>query len=480
MKKITLSVAAMALLATTAMAAEEVKVEKPKPTNIQEMFAMGEVDGRIRFNSFYWDYAAANTASLTDNGVYGVGGSLIYSTAKLGGLSATAGMYYSTAFTDINQTNISWMRAGKDLFSRQKVKELNDYTMMNLAQAYIQYDLGKTTIKVGQQLWNSLLTNANDTKMIPNSFMGVTVTSKDIAGVEARAFYFTSTRLRDHEASHDFVTFQDENNASWMNNDDAAINKALKYSTLKAAGMATDHDMNGADITYTGIKGLKATVTHNMVPEIVLQEAAEASYKVEMGDISITPAARVIVQKDLVGGKLDGKQIANLGGKADDYSNANSLSGYVWMAKVAAATKNGIAVQYGYSQVADMADMLAPWRGFATGGYTRAMAQYNWNANTITHMLQAKVDLGKMKVLEGSSIVARYAIQDFDDKKSGVQGDSNIVHIDINQKLDVLTKGLSAKIRLGLVQDARGTSTEAQAKTNPAYNEYRFEVNYLF
>ncbi|MBD3797937.1 MAG: hypothetical protein IE887_09445, partial [Campylobacterales bacterium] len=138
--------------------------------------------------------------------------------------------------------------------------------------------------------------------------------------------------------------------------------------------------------------------------------------------------------------------------------------------------KGPLKAQIAYSAVEDAADIVAPWRGFPTGGYTRAMAQYNWRANTKTTAAEVKYDFGKAKILPGFTAMARYAMQDFDEAKQGtggVQADSNILHMDF---IEQFTPELQAKIRVGLVSaDERVNGTEKDS-----YNEYRFELNYLF
>jgi hypothetical protein len=103
------------------------------------------------------------------------------------------------------------------------------------------------------------------------------------------------------------------------------------------------------------------------------------------------------------------------------------------------------------------------------------MGQLNWRANTKTTMAQFFYDFKNFDALRGLSIMSRYAIMDNDELKqgSGVQSDMNVVHIDV---MEQLTKKLSAKFRIGLV--------DAQAREDgidkDSYNEYRFEVNYIF
>lgn len=71
--------------------------------------------------------------------------------------------------------------------------------------------------------------------------------------------------------------------------------------------------------------------------------------------------------------------------------------------------------------------------------------------------------------------MARYAMQDFDEDKqvSGAEADSSILHMDFIQKI---ATGLEGKLRIGLKSaDDRVGSTDQDS-----YNEYRFELNYLF
>jgi hypothetical protein len=99
------------------------------------------------------------------------------------------------------------------------------------------------------------------------------------------------------------------------------------------------------------------------------------------------------------------------------------------------------------------------------------MAQYNWYANTKTYMIRAGYDFGKAKILPGFSIMARYAIQDFDENKPGVAADSNVIHVDMRQNIN---KTSELKFRLGVVD------ADEKAGKDYSYNEYRLEYNYFF
>jgi hypothetical protein len=71
--------------------------------------------------------------------------------------------------------------------------------------------------------------------------------------------------------------------------------------------------------------------------------------------------------------------------------------------------------------------------------------------------------------------MGRYVIQDFDESKqaAGAQADMSVIHIDLVQQL---TPQLDARVRFASVDAENRTS----GIDKDSYNEYRFEINYLF
>ncbi|MEA3228476.1 MAG: hypothetical protein U9P38_05305, partial [Campylobacterota bacterium] len=213
----------------------------------------------------------------------------------------------------------------------------------------------------------------------------------------------------------------------------------------------------------------KANVSFMIVPDVVSNLTLEAHYKLPVGGgWSVAPGVRYMQQMDGLDADYD---VANLKANHIGYSDSKSLESNLLALRL--DIKNSAFLgRLGYSKIADEADIVAPWRGFPTGGFTRAMGQYNWYANTTTYMARAGYDFGKAKMVDGFSLMARYAIQDFDDKKLGVQADTNILHIDARQNIG---KNLEAKLRLGFATDE-----DSADKLDVSYNEYRFELNYFF
>jgi hypothetical protein len=164
-------------------------------------------------------------------------------------------------------------------------------------------------------------------------------------------------------------------------------------------------------------------------------------------------------------------------GSANGYEDAGSVDGRLYAARLV-LSKGAGRLSAGYSKTSDDGDLITPWRGFPTAGYTRSMAQYNWEANTQSWMVQAFYDFGKAGVIEGFRAGIDYAYMDFDDKKERLGGhgktDRGHIHADLWYRFPFLPD-LEAKVRIGLL-DANDTT----AGTDPSYNEFRFELNYLF
>jgi len=495
-----LSIAAFTVLALASSAQATLKSDKvtlkgnmqvkynklPSSVNtLKEAFTEGMFYGRIRANAFYWDWDEETFESggkQKDNRNSGIGGSIVYKSAPFKGVSGTVGLYTSqNAGFRMDKADVKYSKAGKDTFSRNQVKNGGlyggSYGITVLGQAYLQYDVSKTSLKIGRQMFETVFTKSNDTKMIPNTFDGVTATIKDFPKTTIKLAYFTGQKLRDHTTSHDVIAFNGSKDAngnklSWSENDDSAINKNL---TVERIG--SDNELIVASVTNKSIKNLKANISYATVPGVVANLTLEAHYTIPIGDSGwkVAPGIRYMEQFDRLNADYG---VANLKGKqSQGYNNPNSLDSNLLAIRLDFKNKAFLG-RLGYSRIADEADIVAPWRGFPTGGFTRAMAQYNWYANTKTYMIRLGYDFGKANILPGFSIMARYAIQDFDDNKDGVQPDSNIIHIDVRQNIG---KDLELKLRLGFVNADNNTlKSNGSFKTDTSYNEYRLELNYFF
>lgn len=447
--------------------------------SISDIFAEGMFYGRLRTNMFVWDWKQATypmnpNGKLMDNRAIGIGGSFIYKTAPLSGISATLGLYTSQSPSWFREdaSDVAYLKAGKDTFSRYKVKTGDGFGMTVLAQAYLEYDFSKTTFILGRQMFESVFTKSNDTKMIPNTFDGITVRTKEIAKTTIQVAYLDKQKLRDHTSSHDVIAFAGGSSPDkWSQNDDSAVNK-----NLTVARIGDDNDLFITTIANKSIKNLKANLSYAIVPSVVSNLTLEAHYVIPLSkEWKVVPSFRYMQQFDHLNADYN---VANLSTKHDGYKESakQSLDANLLALRVDFKNKAFLG-RLGYSYIADKADIVAPWRGFPTGGFTRAMAQYNWYANTKTYMAQAGYNFNKAGI-KGFSIMTRYAIQDNDDSKAGVVADSSIIHIDARQNIG---DNLELKLRLGFVDYKSDTKDINEvSKADLSYNEYRLELNYFF
>lgn len=439
---------------------------------LSDIFSEGIIYTRLRTNLFGWNW---KDTSRLDNKAVGIGGSFVYKTAPISGLSSTLGLYttQNPSWYREDASNVGLLKAGKDTFSRYEVTKGNGFGMTVLAQAYLQYDIKKTSIFLGRQMFESVFTKSNDTKMIPNTFDGISAKIEDIPNTTISFAYLDKQKLRDHTISHDVIAFAGgETPQKWSQNDDSGVNRNLTVDRI-----GKDNELLIASVTNKSIKNLKANLSYAIVPSVLSNLTLEAHYTIPLFQkYKIVPGFRYMQQFDLLHADYN---VANLLTKHDGYkeNSKKSLDTNLLALRIDLKNKAFLA-RVGYSHIADKADIVAPWRGFPTGGFTRAMAQYNWYANTKTYMARAGYDFDKANILEGFSIMARYAIQDNDDKKVGTPADSNIVHIDARQNIG---DNLELKLRLGFVNyESDIENINGEIKADLSYNEYRLELNYFF
>jgi len=462
-----------------------------KAESLYEIFTKGMYYGRLRMNYFYWKY---EEGFLHDPTGFALGGSLIYKTAPLYGISATAGFYTAQNFGLLDKEDALFGRTGKDTFSRYDRLAEGDWGMTVLAQGYLQYHFSKTDFKIGRQIFESFLTKSNDTKMIPNTFEGYSIESKEIPDTTVKLAFFTGQKLRDHTEFHDVITYNDGKGntySKWNNQDDSACHRGLSHDNLKAAGKDVHNDLVIAGVTNKSLKNLEIDMWYTGVPDLFYSLMAESNYQIPLpGGWSLTPGIRYMQQFDdgagdvggaaLTGTIVNGLPLIDNGGYKDPYS----VDAKLYAARLV-FNKGFGSLLTGYSKISDDADFITPWRGFPTGGYTRSMAQYNWVANTQSWMILAFYDFGKAGMIDGFRAGIDYVYMDYDDEKEELGGqiltDRSYIHADMWYRFPFLPD-LEAKIRIGIIMadDRNNTTAIAAAGRDPSYQEFRFELNYLF
>lgn len=477
LKKITL----LALTTSSMFATSKVAIKpnmqiqyKQLPSNVEHLsdfFTQGIWYGRLRWNTFLYDHKSKDRDHYTT----GVGGSFIFKSAYYQGFGFTLGLYHTSNPIHMDDEDTIKYKSGKGTMSRYDVLSNSDYAMTSIAQAYLEYKNDHTSIKVGRQLFESLLTKSNDTKMIPNAFEGVSITSQYFDHSIIKLGYFTRMKLRDHSEFHHIMAYGDDVNdpfAQYSQNDDSGMHRGITLSRLNALGI--DDHLIVAHIKNSSIPNTLLNFNYTSVPDLISHAAIEAKYTMKLGEFEFSPAFRYIHQMDDGAGVIGGASIKN---NLLDYTNPTSMDSWLFAGRIDISSDMW-KLRFGYSKVADKADFLTPWRGFPAGGYTRAMMQYNWYANTSTYMIRADYDLGKAGLAENTYAFMRVAWHDFDDQKAAVQADNYTITLDVIKQF---SPNLYFKTRMGINRGKSDTfALDGSLKDDPSYNEYRFEINYLF
>jgi len=447
--------------------------------NISDMFSQGMFYRRLRFNSFGFRW---NEEIETDEGVKlrenhaiaAIGGSLIYKSATLNGFGVGAGFYITSATGTLDDAEVYLYKAGKGVISRYDFRTDGTASISSLAQAYLEYKNEDVSVKAGRQIFESFLTKSNDTKMIPNTFEGVTLSSIFIPDTSLKMAYLIKQKLRDHSDFHHVLAAGDDENdpyAIYSENDDSAMHFGLKLSELEARGI--DDRLIVADAKNESIENLTLRMNYTAVPDLISSAMIQADYRFYLGDWSVIPGLRYMQQFDDGAGAIGG---ANLKTKTEGYSNPDSLDSELYGARVD-VVEDAFKLRFGYTKIADKGDIVAPWRGFPTAGFTRAMAQYNWYANTKSYMVQLDYEF---EMISEFKLISRFVIQDFDDEKVGVQADSKVFTLDLLKGFGG-TSNMYMKTRFAhVVGDDDTIAGNGFLKLDPSYDEIRLEFNYLF
>jgi hypothetical protein len=269
--------------------------------------------------------------------------------------------------------------------------------------------------------------------------------------------------------------YGDENSSSslkpnWSENDDSAMHRGLTYSALKAASKPTDSPLIVAELHNKSIKNLKLDFSSYIVPELLSQAMLEANYRFNFDNFSITPAIRYIRQFDNGAGEVGG---ASYTGDSTGYSDKDSLDSQMIAARIVAKINN-YKINLGYTNILDEADLITPWRGFPTAGYTRSMGVYNWRANTQSYRIELKYNSNKTGIYKDLFIQSSILYVNADEDKTGYHNKDKInYYLGFVQNIPSLID-LQWRLRLGYAQFLDSKDSDFN------YLDSRFELNYLF
>ncbi|CAA6810079.1 MAG: Unknown protein [uncultured Sulfurovum sp.] len=450
------------------------KVRPKRVDDFTKILSEGIFYGRLRSNTFMFDGGPDDVSHYS----IGLGGNLIYKSARYKGFSFTTGLYTSLNPNHVEEDELGNYRYGKDTFSRHAVATSDRDTMLALTENYLSFKKNRAELKVGRFLLETYLLKSHDTKMIPNAFEGANLRIRTLPNTKIQLAYITKQKLRDHESFHNVLAYNDDTSdpyAKWTGNDDGAMHRGLTYSKLNAKGI--DDNIIVFETKNTSIENTTLKVGYTAVPELVSSMVLEGTYKYKLDNgLKIKPALLYMQQFDNGAGAIGG---ANLKTNTTGYDNPNSVDNSILASRLDLIYGAG-SLRIGYSDVKDGGDIIAPWHAQPTAGYSRAMSRMNWFANTKTTMFRADYDFSRAGLVSGLRVMSRYAMQDFDDSKPGTTSDLNIFTFDIVKRFEE-HPNFMMKVRTGFVtEDHKVANLDGSFKKDPTYNAVRLEMNYLF
>ncbi len=442
--------------------------------SLSNAFKEGKWSGRIRFQDFVtnWDSDSKSKASGA-----ALGGSIVYKSGSFNGFALGAGLYTTqNAFNITDEDDGKSATTSKDLFCRDQkngipVCEYGDgYTV--LAQLYLQYNISNSTIKAGRFLANNPWITPNDTKMIPIATQGIGIESGEIQNTVVQFDYIDKIKERGNTY---FGNMADTGDTP------VAIRKyyATHYYTPGKGGDVPGVAIFGA--TNRSFENLELQAYGMYWDGLVTQARVEANYAFELGESAIMSLGiRYMHQFDQGAGDI-------IKPKTTYGDSNNDIDSSITMARAVLNYKSA-KLLLALSKTDNRGDILAPWRGFPTDGYTRSTTQTDWNAGTKAYKIGLDYDWDAL-LLKGVTTSLSYSKYNRDESKIPYQsmtnrlygnGDTTQYNFDIIYKP---SKSYLFKIRMmDQRNDLANISAPGKAASfvDTSNKELRVEANYYF
>ena len=424
--KLSLAAIVVAGLATSTFAASD---------TLADAFKNGKVNGELR--AWYFDRdvdnAPAKTGSIFNSGVM-----LGYVTDAFYGL--TFGATVQSNYAPFADTEAKTAFKG-DLYGSGAV----------LSEAYLAYNISKTTLKVGRQFISSPLVSGSGSRMIKESFEGALLINTDLPATTLIAGYVSKFQGR-------------TTGAFGASADDSDIPEFTKTgifpgtpSAVSAVGLYFDGAYTAAvinsSITNLTLIGQYAVVNDVADAADVDVYHLEGNYVIPMSGFKLG---------------LDAVYRASKTGTALDVHN---LEGNYMAGRVSAKGLAGFDLSFAYGSSDKSDDLIAGMGNGADNLYTGTVIRGGSNTyakDTDSYLFAAKYDFSKIGVA-GLSALAQYAVAEQDVTDT----DYKTIHASVAYAIPAL-KGLSVALQYE-TQD-KDVGSAATVTTD----EYRFMANYKF
>jgi hypothetical protein len=186
---------------------------------LKEALSNAKIEGQIRLGAVE---LKDNTG--TKSSTLAMGGSLGVKTAPVTGISLAATFYTTNALF------------GKDNEGMFLNSNSDSYSIVG--EAYIQADLGKSTLKAGRQIVNTPYADSDDIGMVPNTFEGATVINHNLTDTTVILASLDKWSGIDSDIPEKFNEMQSSGDAVLMA---GVIYEGVENTTLQAWHYKLDH-----------------------------------------------------------------------------------------------------------------------------------------------------------------------------------------------------------------------------------------------
>lgn len=459
-KNIALSTVTIALLGSLNVQAAE---------DLSSMFKNGKASGQIREFSINRavEYSSDAKTDYTRS-ANAIGGHLKFVTDDYKGLSLGTAFYTTNGFA--NPTVTDTVKIDPTLGG------VNNDSFSILGEAFIKYELGKTTFIGGRQKITTPVIAADDFRMLPSFVEQYSLTNKDLSGTTLAIAH--STRFAQSPFGGAYNAASSAKNAqlsasggysAWDSRDQTK--KFVNMGTY-AVGKATD-GITSISAIYTGVEGLKLQLWDFYAHDIMNTVYAEATYKKKMGSFTPFVGAQFIKQNDVGGSYLQNTAIST-NGKLDSMfygiKVGVSVENFTLLGAYTATTENSDSDLANEGSATK--SIISMWGGYPsyTGGMTnRHSTLAGTKASKFAAIYNFKAYGPDLKA------VLYYLNTDMHKNNGYTTADASEAGFDFIYNTGFV-ENLQLRLRGNFAKDFNVDS----AGENVGWDEYRFIANYSF
>jgi len=426
---------------------------------LADAFKNGKVNGELR--AWYFDrdtgkavnsatfYNANQVGKQGDADLFTTGVMLGYVTDSLYGLSL--GLTFQSSYSPFAEKEAKQM-FGADMYGSGAV----------LSEAYVAYNIGKTTAKVGRQFISTPLVNGSGSRMIKEAFQGAVVLNTDLPQTTAFGGYVNKFQGRTTRAIDSSLT-----------GDESDIPEFTRNAVFYGVGVASFDGAYTIGAINKSIPNLTITGQYAMVNDVAGTTFGDS--QVWVGALGyVVPMSNFKIG-------LDG---AYQGSKADTYNaagNANiGYDGGMFGLQASLIDLAGFGAKVAYTSVSNDDNVILGMGNGAGGAVAftaplMAGASKVSTADTDAYKVELSYDFSKVGVT-GLKVMANYVSISAD----GTVSSAAIVPTDYTYWAGQVAYDIPAVKGLTLSLEYEDGKQEPTGAATTNTDEMRFRANYKF